>query len=78
MDVSNSVELHKDSDTKDGTRGLSLKLFPERVLITVRKESLFLRVIRLWNDLPEVIVTSPSINSFKNRLNRHWSTSEFI
>ena len=38
-DVSNIVKLHKDSDTKEGTRGQSLKLFLERACINVRKES---------------------------------------
>ena len=76
--VSNIVKLHKDSDTREGTRGHSLKLFIERACTNVRKESLSLRVTRLWNDLPEVGVTAPSVNSFKNRLDRHWSTEEFL
>ena len=38
-DVSNIVKLHKDSDTREGTRGHSLKLFLERAHTNVRKES---------------------------------------
>ena len=64
MHVSNIVKLHKDSDTREGTRGHSLKLFIERACTNVRKESFSLRVTRLWNDLPEVVVTAPSVNSF--------------
>ena len=75
-DVSNIVKLHKDSDTREETRGHRLKLFIERACTNVRKESFSLRVTRLWNDLPEVVVTAPSVN-FKNRLDRHWSTEEF-
>ena len=67
-DVSNIVKLHKDSDTREATRGHSLKLFLERARTNVRKESFSLRVTRLWNDLPEVVVTAPSVNSFKTRL----------
>ena len=70
-DVSNIVELHKDIDTREGTRGHSLKLFLERAHTKVRKESFSLRVTRLWNDLPEVVVTDPSVNSFKTRLDTH-------
>ena len=77
-DVSNTVKLHKDSDTREGTRGHSLKLFIEHAYTNVRKESFSLRVTRLWNDLSEVVVTAPSVNSFKNRLDRHWSTEEFL
>ena len=77
-DVSNSIKLHKDSDTREGTRGHSLKLFKESACTNVRKVSFSLRVTILWNDLPEVVVTAPSVNSFKNRLDRHWSTEEFL
>ena len=77
-DVSNIVKLHKDSDTREGTRGHSLKLFIEHACTNVRKESFSLRVTRLWNDLPEVVVTAPSVNSFKNRLHIHCSTEEFL
>ena len=64
-DVYNIVKLHKDSDTMEGTRGQSLKLFIERACTNERKESFSLRVTKLWNDLPEVVVTAPSVNSFK-------------
>ena len=77
-DVSNIVKLHKDSDTREGTIGHSLKFCIERACTNVRKESFSLRVTRLWNDLPEVVVTAPSVNSFKNRLDRHWGTEEFL
>ena len=73
-DVSNIVKLHKDSDT----RGHSLKLFIERACTNVRKETFSLRVTRLWNELPEIVVTASSVNSFKNRLDRHWSTEKFL
>ena len=55
-----------------------MKLFIERACTNARKESFSLRVTRLWNDLPEVVITAPSVNSFKNRLDRHWSTEEFL
>ena len=77
-DVSNIVKLHKDSDTREGTRGHSLKLFLERARTNVRKESFSLRVTRLRNDLPEVVVTAPSVNSIKTCLDRHWNTEEFL
>ena len=77
-DVFNIVKLHKHSDTSEGTRGHSLKLFLEHGRTNIRKENFSLRVTRLWNDLPEVVVTAPSVNSFKNRLDRHRSTEEFL
>ena len=44
--VSNIVKLHKDSDTREGTRGNSLKLFLERARTDVRKERFSVRVSR--------------------------------
>ena len=76
-DVSNIVKLHKGSNTRGGTRGHSLKLFIEHAHTNVRNESYSLRVTRLWNDLPEIVVTAPNANSLKNLLDRHWSTEEF-
>ena len=64
-DVSNIVKMHKDSDTREGTKGHNLKLFLER-------DGTNFGVTRLWNDLPEVVVTAP------NHLDRHWSTEEFL
>ena len=62
-DISNIVKLHKDSGTREGTRGRSLKLFLEHARRNVRKESFSLKVTSLWNELPEVVVTAPSVNS---------------
>ena len=34
------------------------------------------RIAKYWNKLPENIVNAPSINSLKNRLNKHWKDDE--
>ena len=60
------------------TKGHNLKLFLEHARINIRKESFSLRMTKLWNDLPEVVITAPSVNSFKNRLDKHWNTEEFF
>ena len=39
--------------------------------------SFYYRVPRLWNKLPRHIVTSPNIDTFKNRLDRHWRNAMF-
>ena len=30
------------------------------------------RVVNTWNNLPDVVVNAPTVNSFKSRLNKHW------
>ena len=44
---------------KDGTRG-------------VQSNSFYYRVSNTWNNLPKDVVTAPSINIFKNKLDGHW------
>ena len=34
------------------------------------------RVVDVWNSLPNAVVTAPSLNAFKSRLNKHWHGHE--
>ncbi len=54
------------------TRGNSLKLFKKRASTEIRRNVFGYRVVDGWNGLPDNIVTAPSVNSFKNRLNKQW------
>jgi len=58
------------------TRGNSLKIVNRRCYCDLRKYSFCNRIINVWNSLPEDIVTAPSVNSFKNRFDKLWSTQE--
>ena len=53
------------------TRGHSLKLFVPCCETDVRSRFFSVRVIPVWNGLPDSVVSSPSINSFKRGLDRH-------
>ena len=50
------------------TRGHSRKLFLPRVDTDIRSRFFSVRVVPLWNSLPEDVVSSPSLVSFKTRL----------
>ena len=52
------------------TRGHALKLKKKSCKKEIRKNFLSVRVISPWNGLPEQIVTAPTLNTFKNRLDR--------
>jgi len=54
------------------TRGNSLKLFKQRAASNRRKNFLSIRAAENWNNLPENVVAAPSLNSFKNRLDKYW------
>ena len=53
------------------TRGHSLKLFVPHCEADVRSRFFLVRVIPLWNGLPDYVVSSPSIDSFKRNFDRH-------
>jgi hypothetical protein len=48
-----------------------LKLYKERVNKDVLKFSFGNRVIDQWNNLPEEVINTNSINSFKNRIDNY-------
>jgi hypothetical protein len=59
------------------TRGHSLQLEKQRSTMELRRHSFSHRVVDNWNALPDHIVHAPSINSFKNRLDKEWSAMKY-
>ena len=47
-------------------------VFKRQFRLYLRKYSFSQRVIDDWNSLPEDVVSSKTINQFKNRLNKFW------
>ena len=54
-------------------RGHSQKLFVQRSRLNCRKFFFSQRSVNEWNRLPAEIVEAPSVNSFKNRLDKTWT-----
>ncbi len=52
-------------------RGHSLKLYKDSFKTNIGKFSFANRVIQDWNNLPDDVVSSNTINTFKNRFDRH-------
>ena len=67
--------LARTFDTR--TRGNDFKLQVIRCKYDVRKFSFCNRVVNTWNSLPNHVVNSVSINSFKNNLDKHWKCAPF-
>jgi len=36
------------------------------------------RIVNIWNSLPTEVVNAPSLNSFKNRLDRFWMNQDIL
>ncbi len=66
-----------DEDTQP-TRNNGFKISKERCISRVRKDFLGNRVVNPWNSLPSEVVQTPSLNSFKARLDNHWESYQYL
>ena len=66
-------QLFQLSPNKHSTRGHHLKLYKKPCRINVRKFFFSQRDVDVWNSLPSSVVESPSVNTFKNRLDDYIS-----
>ena len=68
------ADLFFERSTSTRTRGHHLKLEKRRAVHRARNEFFSHRVVNHWNQLPSEVVSAPSTNCFKNRLDQHWAT----
>ena len=55
-----------------------LTLATPRNMSAVRATAFSQRVVPLWNGLPPSCKDAPSVNAFKNRLDKHWEGQVFL
>ena len=70
----NTVQLDINSDTR--TRGHTNKLVVRRCRYDVRKFSFSIKIKNVWNSLPDEIISAPTVNIFKNMLDRFQTEQE--
>jgi hypothetical protein len=78
QDACTILKLWKDMAQRSSIRGTSLKLYPQRARTQLRKYLFAMKVVKYWNSLPEKIVTSKTLNTFKNRLDKNWEDQNFV
>jgi len=61
------------ADATSWPRGHSLKSYKPRCHTRLRQNVFSVRVINEWNKLPQSVIEPPSVNTFKNRLDKYWS-----
>ena len=44
----------------------------------IRKYSFCARVVNMWNSLPNDVVEADTVNTFKNRLDKHWYNQDVL
>ena len=71
-DMSNILSLKSDCTSRSGNRGNSKKLYHRQWNKRVRGNFFSIRVAGVWISLPDLVICAPSLNSFKNRLDKFW------
>ena len=62
---------------KSLTRGHSLKIVKQRSRLTLRQNAFSQRVINDWNALPAHVIDSPTLNTFKSRIDKVWKRERY-
>jgi len=73
-----ALMLTKKVTGKYFTRGNSNKLLVKRCRYKLRNNFFSNRIVNMWNSLPDYVVMSDTINTFKNRLDVHWKQRDFL
>ena len=71
MDIQPELLLTRNNSGR--TRGHQWKLKKPRATTLTRRNSFSVRIINDWNGLLTSVVSAESLNTFKARLDRHWS-----
>ena len=66
------------SQTNVYTRGHSAKIQKQTASTRQRSSFWSVRAVKDWNLLPKEVVSAPTLNSFKNRLDKHLQKEVFI
>ena len=59
------------------TRGHLFKLFKKRSRLLIRHNFFSNRVVNLWNSLPDLVVSAPTVATFKQRFDDYWNHSRY-
>ena len=67
-----------DIAQRDIGEGHGMRLYLQRSIKLVRKNSFRVKIVNIWNNLPVNIVNSTNVNTIKNRLDKHWENQEIL
>ena len=73
-----AVTPRVNRDYNSITRRNDLRLQKTRVIYDLRKYYFTNRVLNIWNSLPNHVVLSDTVNTFKSRLDKFWQHQDVI
>ena len=59
-------------------RGHEYRIKKARCNTSLRQHFFINRIVSVWNNLPRSVVSAPSINALKNRLDSHWEERKYM
>ena len=76
--VKNFMHFRANESREHRFRGHKYNIYKERYNKDIRKYSFKGRVTEQWNNLPDIVVNAPSLNTFKSRLDKLWGNKGVI
>ena len=77
--INNLIQRYDTVTTNPGrTRGHKDKIYVKKPNTELRKNTFLCRVVDIWNCSSAQVVASKTLNTFKNRLDKHWSKQKLI
>ena len=76
--VTTFLKTRVQSVDRTSPRGHKYQLYIEWVNKNIRKQNFSIRIINIWNSLPREVAEAPSINSFKNRLDKFGCDQDIV
>ena len=76
--IYDTTNPHLQKYTGKELRGHSKKLAKKHVNLKVRSNFFAERVVTVWNNLPETVISATTVNSFKSRLDSHWANHHLM
>jgi hypothetical protein len=77
-EASSFLKLMNETGLRFSSRINSNKIVHQHVKSNRRKYAFTLRVLRRWNKLPDTVVSAPTLNTFKNRLDRYGKNQDIF
>jgi len=72
--VAKNLDVNKDSRTS----GNVFKLKNKRFHYDIRKYSFSVRIVNVWNSLPNKLVEADTVDTFKRRLDKFWAGQNVV
>ena len=77
-DVTTFLKLRNQETERTSLRSHKYQLYIEPINKNIRKYNFSIRIINIWNNLPREVAEAPSVNTFKNRLDRYWRDQDLL